>query len=122
MTMGDIIIKWVTVTLEMDCGFSHQDVETVPGVGILLLRMIILSTQPSFNMEGAHVHRDKHRIITMTIMPIAMTIVIITIIPTIMMIITLVAQVHCPPSPAQELQTKVESSVLRGRQEPRART
>ena len=74
-------------------------------------------------MEGAHVHRDKHRIITMTIMPIAMTIVIITIIPTIiMMIITLVAQVHCPQSQAQELHTKVESSLLRGRQETRAST
>ena len=62
----------------------------------------------------------------MTIMSIAMTImtiVIITIKPKIMMIITLVAaQVHCPQSQAQELQTKVESSLLRGKQETKVNT
>ena len=38
------------------------------------------------------------------------------------MMITLAAQVHCPQSQAQELQTKVESSLLRGRQETRVNT
>ena len=38
------------------------------------------------------------------------------------MVITLAAQVHCPQSQAQELQTKVESSLLRGRQETRGNT
>ena len=97
-----VVIRWLVA--------RHQDVETVPGVILLFLSKNKLSYYRT--LKGTLLSWRKRCWLIMIIIVIRMMIIQVT----------LVAQVHCPQSQAQELQTKVESWLLRGRQDTRLNT